>query len=213
MIMVLPIMFRATQNPDTPNLPFAQSLSPTMFRDNQNPDTPNLPFAQIDNRARLCYNVTFSNGVVSKMVLTASGVDYYRSLNAKVVKCSEDTTTPNGSSGYSRSQIEKIIEDYHGDDISLLHSHAVNFGKSLSSAQLHRDSIEGKVETGISARQDIHTKLTGLGKSVSDVSSAFGTHKAEFDIHKQHDLIPNPLGDILPYVLIGGVALLAMRKK
>ena len=38
-------------------------------------------------------------------------------------------------------------------------------------------------------------------------------HKAEFDIHKVHDIIPtipNPFGDILPYVLIGGVALLAM---
>ena len=35
-------MYRATQNPDTPNLPFAQ----TMYRDMQNDDTPNLPFAQ-----------------------------------------------------------------------------------------------------------------------------------------------------------------------
>ena len=48
---------------------------------------------------------------------------------------------------------------------------------------------------------------------MSDVSTALGVHKAEFDIHKQHDLIPNPLGDLLPYVLIGGVALLAMRKR
>ena len=211
--MVLPTMYRETQNPDTPNLPFAQSLSPTMFRDMQNPDTPNLPFAQSDNRSKLCYNVTFANGVVSKMVLTASDVTYYRSLNAKVVKCSDDPDTPTGSSGYSRTQIEKIIEDYHGDDISLLHSHAVDFGKSLSSAKLHRDNIEGKVETGITQRNEIHTKLSDLGKSVTDVSYNLGVHKAEFDIHKQHDLIPNPLGDILPYVLIGGVALLAMRKR
>ena len=46
MIMVLPTMYRATQNPDTPNLPFAQTTLPTMFRDMQNLDTPNLPFAQ-----------------------------------------------------------------------------------------------------------------------------------------------------------------------
>ena len=63
------------------------------------------------------------------------------------------------------------------------------------------------------ARAKIHNTLSDLGTSVSDVSSALGIHKAEFDIHKQHDLIPNPLGDLLPYVLIGGVALLAMRKR
>ena len=203
MIMVLPTMYRATQNPDTPNLPFAQSTYPIMFRDMQNPDTPNLPFSQSNNRARLCYNVTFANGVVSKMVLTESGVSYYRSLNAKVVKCSDDPDTPTGSSGYSRTQIEKIIEDYHGDDISLLHSHAVDFGKSLSSAKLHRDSIEGKVST----LPDIHTKLTNLGTAVSDVSYGLEAHKLT-----PHVNIENPFNfqQYLPYVLIGGVALLAM---
>jgi hypothetical protein len=191
--MVLPTMYRATQNPDTPNLPFAQTTSPTMFRDMQNPDTPNLPFAQT--------SYSFRGG--TQKYPTTGG--WNTGLEKQGV-----TVPPTSSSGYSRTQIEKIIEDYHGDDISLLHSHAVDFGKSLSSAKLHRDSIEGKVETGITARKDIHTKLTGLGKSVSDVSSALDIHKAEFDIHKQHDLIPNPLGDILPYILIGGVALLAM---
>jgi hypothetical protein len=177
MIMVLPTMYRDTQNRYEPNLPFAQSLSPTMFRDNQNPDTPNLPFAQSDNRSKLCYNVTFANGVVSKMVLTGSGVDYYRSLNAKVVKCSDDLDTSTGGSGYSRTQIEKIIDEYHGDDISLLHSHSVNFGKSLSSAQLHRDSIEGKVELGNTQRAEIHSKIRDLGTAVSDVSSGLESHK------------------------------------
>ena len=59
-----------------------------------------------------------------------------------------ESPTPTSSSGYSRTQIEKIIEDYHGDDISLLHSHAVNFGKSLSSKHNYIEiAIElGKVE-------------------------------------------------------------------
>ena len=159
---------------------------PTMYRDTQNTDTPNLPFAQTSY-----------------------------SLRGGTIKYPTPTPTPTGGvprtpDGYSRSQIEKIIEDYHGDDISLLHSHAVNFGKSLSSAQLHRDSIEGKVETGITARKDIHTKLSNLGSSVSDISYGLEAHKLT-----PHVNIGNPFDfqQYLPYVLIGGVALLAMRKK
>ena len=44
--MITMTMYRATQNSDTPDLPFAQPLLPTMFRDMQNSDTPDLPFAQ-----------------------------------------------------------------------------------------------------------------------------------------------------------------------
>ena len=192
MIMVLPTMYRDMQNPDTPNLPFAQTTSPTMFRDNQNPDTPNLPFAQTRYSLR---------GGTQKYPTTGG---WNTGIDEQVV-----TLPPTSSSGYSRTQIEKIIEDYHGDDISLLHSHAVNFGKSLSSAQLHRDSIEGKVETGITARKDIHTKLSNLGTTVSDVSYGLEAHKLT-----PHVNIGNPFDfqQYLPYILIGGVALLAMRK-
>ena len=62
MIMVLPTMYRATQNPDTPNLPFAQTTSPTMFRDMQNPDTPNLPFAQ--KKPRSVFNKKVNTQIV-----------------------------------------------------------------------------------------------------------------------------------------------------
>ena len=186
--MVLPTMYRATQNPDTPNLPFAQTTSPTMFRDMQNPDTPNLPFSQTSS---------FLRGGTLKFPTTGG---WNTGIDEQVV-----TLPPTSSSGYSRTQIEKIIEDYHGDDISLLHSHAVDFGKSLTSAKLHRDSLEGKVST----LGDIHTKLTNLGKSVSDVSYGLEAHKLT-----PHVNIGNPFDfqQYLPYILIGGVALLAMRK-
>ena len=192
MIMVLPTMYRATQNRDTPNLPFAQTTSPTMYRDMQNPDTPNLPFAQTSYSLR---------GGTQKYPTGG----WNTGIDEQVV-----TLPSTSSSGYSRSQIEKIIEDYHGDDISLLHSHAVNFGKSLSSAKLQRDSIERKVETGITARKDIHSKLSDLGTSVSDVSYGLEAHKLT-----PHVNIENPFDfqQYLPYILIGGVALLAMRKK
>ena len=232
MIMALPTMYRDTQNRYEPNLSFAQSLSPTMFRDNQNPNEPNLPFSQARPNPKHTYYYYIVNGdsiwfgkmTNARRLWTESNAGNYRVMGYDVRKESEtkysasgqeiktggngssgNGSSGNGSSGLTRTQVEKIIESYHGDDIALLHSHAVNFGKSLSSAKLHRDSIEGKVELGNTQRAEIHTKLTDLGRSVSDVSSALS-------VHSTHDLIPNPLGDILPYVLIGGVALLALRK-
>ena len=224
MIMVLPTMFRDTQNRNEPNLPFAQSLSPTMFRDMQNPNAPNLPFSQTRRQESHDYmvkgDIPFPAGlgkIDGVKRFTESNANNYRRMGYSVVLIGNTggttipkptptpTPTPTGS-GLSRSEVENIIESYHGDDIALLHSHAVNFGKTISSAKLHRDSIEGKVELGNTQRADIHTKLSDLGRSVSDVSIALS-------VHSTHDLIPNPLGDILPYVLIGGVALLAMRKK
>ena len=220
MSMVLPTMFRDTQNTDTPNLPFAQSLSPTMYRDTQNPDTPNLPFAQGFSTQEKQY-VLMSLGRINQDVGSlyrihkeqegriTSGYQHRLGIERKIT---EIENRPTGS-GFTKPQIETILTDYYGDDIKRLDRiHKEQEGR-ITSGYEHRKSIESKVEKNISAFPDIHTKLSDLGTSVSDVSSAFGTHKAEFDIHKQHDLIPNPFGDILPYVLIGGVALLAMRKK
>ena len=217
MIMVLPTMFRDTQNRYEPNLPFAQIVSPTMFRDNQNPNEPNLPFSQSPRgekkyQVSIVGNGTFGNKDIASANLTQDGINYWRRLGYTVTILGSTTPTtptplprPTGS-GLTRTQVENIIESYHGDDIALLHSHAVDFGKTISSAQLHRDSIEDKVETGIAARDKIHNTLSDLGRSVSDVSNALS-------VHSTHDLIPNPLGDLekyLPYVLIGGVAILAM---
>jgi len=228
-------MYRATQNPDTPDLPFAQPLLSTMFRDMQNPDTPNLPFSQPMALSRLSrpnpqhtryeYIVNGDSLWYGKMVnethyWTESQASAYRTLGYDVRKVSEtkvDTTgnptgtpkptpTPTGS-GLSRSEVEKIIESYHGDDISLLHSHAVNFGKSISSAKLHRDSIEGKVELGNTQRAEIHTKLSDLGRSVSDVSSALEAHKFG------HNGGWNPFGDIPMWVALGALAFFVVLKK
>ena len=151
MIMVLPTMYRATQNPDTPNLPFAQSRSGSLkYRPPTPPITP---------------------------------------------------PTPTGNNTEIWTHINKLYA-IHGEQEG-----------RITAGYEHRKSIEGKVEKNIGSFPEIHTKLSNLGTTVSDVSYNLGVHKAEFDIHKVHDIIPtipNPFGDILPYVLIGGVALLAM---
>ena len=168
------VTFRATQNPDTPNLPFAQRLSIT-FRDMQNPDEPDLPFAQSSNllqyatfsrpnpqHTRYEYIVNGDSWIYGKMVnethyWTEADATRYRLNGYDVRKVSETpvdttgnptgtpTTTSTTGSGLSRSQVENIIEEYHGDDISLLHSHALDFGKQLTTSKQERDRIEAKV--------------------------------------------------------------------
>ena len=166
-------MFRDMQNRDTPNLPFAQPLLPTMFRDNQNPNEPNLPFSQTTSLASLARpnprgnyyywivngdSIWFGKMTDARRLWTESNAGNYRVMGYNVRKESETqytasgkeietgttTTTTNGS-GLSRSEVEKIIESYHGDDISLLHSHAVDFGKQLTASKVERDRIEAKV--------------------------------------------------------------------
>ena len=171
-------MFRATQNPDTPDLPFAQPLLPTMFRDMQNSDTPDLPFAQplslasLSRPSKYVYYEYIVNGdsiiygkmVNKKLILRESTAIQYRMYGYDVRKVSETkvdstgnptgtTTTSTTGSGLSRSEVEKIIESYHGDDISLLHSHAVDFGKQLTASKVERDRIEAKVNANKTEHQ------------------------------------------------------------
>ena len=217
----------------------------SMFRAMQNPDTPNLPFAQRPNPRdnTTCYEI-----FGTEMQLTNEAAQYYRNIGQTLKPCSSTPPPTSSGNGWTKSQIENIIEEYHGDDVKLLHDHAVNFGTSLKDAQshrlkleddvallhshavnfgkvqtkakIHRDSIESKVEKNISAFSDIHTKLSNLGKSVSDVSAGLSSHShngggngCDCDFLD----IPCQMGcgieKIIPYILIGGVALLALRKK
>jgi len=244
------ITFRAMQNPDEPDLPFAQSLLPTMFRDMQNPDEPDLPFAQ-SSRKYVYYDYivngdhwTFGKMVDKKVRWTENNAQQYRNKGYSVVKV-EDTggvlkpkpkppIPPTTTGGLSKSEIEKIIESYHGDDISRLYrihgeqeeritSKSGGFTKPQIEKiftdyygddieMLHKghvdqqDYFDKKIEAQIKEHTGFHTKLSNLGKSVTDVSNALS-------VHSTHDLIPNPLGDILPYVLIGGVAYFLLRRK
>ena len=110
----------------------------------------------------------------------------------------------------NREHILSIIRGEYQDDIDLLHKNVSSVGTSLLETKAHRDEIENKVTKAQLEHADIHTKLSGLGKSMSELSSGLETHKLT-----PHVGIENPLGDILPYILIGGVALLALsgRKK
>ena len=242
MIMVLPTMFRDTQNRYEPNLPFAQIVSPTMFRDNQNPNEPNLPFSQSPRgekkyQVSIVGNGTFGNKDIASANLTQGGINYWRSLGYTVTILGSTTpttptpTTPTPTGNNTeiwthinklydihkeqegriteawedRKRIEKLKGVDYGVHIKKLYDIHGEQEDRITAGFDHRTSIEEKVETGIAARDKIHNTLSDLGRSVSDVSNALS-------VHSTHDLIPNPfdIQQILPYVLIGGVAILAM---
>ena len=212
------VTYQGNINPDRPNLPFAQETVIT-YQGNINPDRPNLPFSQ-SSRARNVYIIHWKDGGKTEMVLTESMVNHYTNLGHEIKLKSlgngngngngNDGVKPIGSPHWTKSEIEDIFIAYYGDDIELLHENIDNAGKQMitdmQENQRQRDRIEARIMSA-TEKQDIHDKLTSLGTSVSDVSSGLSAH----------ELIPhnplNPFGNILPYLLIGGVALLAMRKR
>ena len=202
------ITFRDMKNPDEPNLPFAQETSIT-FRDMQNPDEPNLPFAQSDNRSKLCYNITSSTGKTSKQVLTQTLVNFYRSVGYTVVKCSDDSTTGGGTTSNGHSHVFETLHPKQtqqlikiGVDTTKLGVDTTVLGNKLQEAKRERDRIEANVNANKTEHQYFHDTLQSLGDSLK--------------LHSTHEIIPtipNPIGDILPYIFIGGVFLLTMRRK
>ena len=216
------------QNPDEPNLPFAQEMSIT-FRDMQNPDEPDLPFAQSSNLLSLSslsrrqpyydYIVngdhwTFGKMVNKKVRWTESNAQQYRNKGYSVVKVVDTggvlvpkptkptPDKPASSPHWTKKEIEQIFIDYYGDDIGRHDDQLVEAGVRSENARIDRDRIEAKVNANKAEHGDFHTKLQSLGDSLK--------------LHSTHEIIPtipNPIGDILPYILIGGVFLLTMRRK
>ena len=189
MIMVLPTMFRATQNRNEPNLSFAQSLSPTMFRDNQNPNEPNLPFSQ--SRSKRPTPTTPIPTIPTIPTTPTTPTTTGNGNNADIWKHIDKLYSIHGeqegrlTDAYKhRLQIEKTAKtaaqnqgvDY-GADIKKLYDIHGEQERRITDAYEHRTSIERKVETNIGAFPEIHTKLSDLGTAVSDVSSGLESHK------------------------------------
>ena len=183
MIMVLPTMYRATQNPDTPNLPFAQSLSPLMFRDNQNPNEPNLPFSQTRRQESHDYmvkgDVAFPQNVgTNSRNLVQMGKDMTKIGQDNIwfgKKITELENRPMGTT--THDHVFERVHPKQTQQLIKMGKDMTDLGNSLSSAKLHRDSIEGKVELGNTQRAEIHSNLRDLGTAVSDVSSGLESHK------------------------------------
>ena len=217
-------MYRAMQNPDTPNLPFAQLLLPIMYRDMENEDTPNLPFSQGGRPSGkyVYYNYivngdhwTFGKMVNKKVRWTESNAQQYRAKGYSVVKVEDiggdlQPKPPKPPKPPPTDKHGHVFETVHPKQTKQLVKMGfdlTDLGNKLTDALKHRTSIEGKVETIITQRQDVSKKLTNLGKSVTDVSSALEAHKLG------HNGGWNPFGDIPMWVAIGGLALFMVIKR
>ena len=216
--------FRGSQNPETPDLPFGQ----TAWSGYQGisyaiqPDRAPYPiFQQVGQRRAPKFDyilngtsLWYGEFIDKRMRMTESLANTYRGIGYKVVKVSpevEPEVDPEQTNDTpitpTKAQVLSIIKDEYGDDIALLHANSVKLGDALRDAQVHRNEIESKVGNSLVEHQEFHTKLSSLGKSVTDVSTALEAHKIGHNGW-------NPFGDLLPLVLIGGVVIyLATSKK
>jgi hypothetical protein len=49
--------------------------------------------------------------------------------------------------GMTQQQVEQIIENYHGDDIALLHNNSMSLGAAQQKSKLQRDLMEAKIQS------------------------------------------------------------------
>ena len=207
------ITYRATQNPDTPDLPFAQEYPIHTQADIPiNFGQQVLSLSSLSNRAKSCYNITYTSGQKSTQSLSVSIANYYRLLGYKVVKCSDDTTIkPASSPHWTKKEIEKIFIDYYGDDIKRLDRIHKEQEDRITAGYEHRMNIESKVEKNISAFTGIHTTLSDLGRSTTAVSSALEAHKLEDSIGGIGGGILG--GGMVSLAIVGIGAYLLLRRK
>jgi len=186
--------FRGSQHSETPDLPFGQ----TAWSGYQGisysiqPDRAPYPiFQQVGQRRAPKFDYVLNGTSLwygefndKRMRMTESLANTYRGIGYKVIKVSpeiEPAPDPEQSNGTSitptKAQVLSIIRDEYGDDISLLHENSVKLGNALQSAYEHRMEIESKVGNSLVEHQEFHSKLSSLGKSVSDVSTALSAHQ------------------------------------
>ena len=87
--------------------------------------------------------------------------------------------TPATTGGFSKSQIEKIIEDYHGDDVSLLHTNISGVGVAQTAAKTHRDSIEGKIDAATLEHATFWDKFSTLHTKHTNQEDRISSHTHE----------------------------------
>ena len=174
---------RKNQNPNTPNLQFAQSRS---FEDNISIHADYPLFEQTTEQYILMELGTINQNLWNIGDSMKEAKKHRDSIESKVE--SNITSIKNvpkviSGSGISESKINQIIESYHGDDIALLHKNSQSLGDSMESAKKHRDSIE---EKQIANNSRISGQLTDIGIALQEAKKHRDSIESKFDSHS-HD--------------------------
>ena len=77
-----------------------------------------------------------------------------------------------GTGGMTQQQVEQIVENYHGDDIALLHSNSMSLGNSQQAAKSQRDSMEAKIQSNKDEHGYFHDTVQSLGDSIKAHSNS-----------------------------------------
>ena len=103
--------------------------------------------------------------------------------------------------GMTRQQVEGIIEEYHGDDIALLHSNSMSLGDSQQAAKLQRDSMEAKIQSNKDEHGYFHDTVQSLGDKMLEHSNS------------PHNGGGGGIMSYLPLIAVGGLAAYLLKGK
>jgi len=204
---------RDMQNPDEPNLPFAQSFPihneapiPINFGQSARPSGKYVYYEYIVNGD----SILFGKKVNARMIFRPSTATYWRTIGGYDVRQVSETkldvggnptgtttTTTTTSNGHSHvfetlhpKQTTQLIKI--GKDTTKLGVDMTVLGKKLSEAKTERDRIEAKVNANKLEHQDFHDKLEAIGQAMT-----------------QHN-VGHGVGDVGGGILGGGMIALAV---
>ena len=103
--------------------------------------------------------------------------------------------------GMTRQQVENIVEEYHGDDIELLHSNAMSLGNSQQAAKAQRDSMEAKIQSNKDEHGYFHDTVQTLGDKMLEHSNS------------PHNGGGGGIMSYLPLIAVGGLAAYLLKGK
>jgi hypothetical protein len=177
---------------------------------NRNRNTPNLMFAQNDNdmiSIHADYPIfnQISNAQFNELLMELGRTNMQVSTNSQnLVKMGKDMTImgkdatwfgkeitllknkPSGG-GFSKSQVEGIIKNYHGDDIDRLDKNHSEQEKRITEAYEHRLSIENKVDSAKLEHQDFHSKFDNMGIALQESKKHRDSIESKVDNHSHGD--------------------------
>ena len=89
------------------------------------------------------------------------------------------TRKPMYESKMDSKRVREIIEDYHGDDVSLLHTNISGVGDAQTAAKTHRDSIEGKIDAATLEHASFWDEFSTLHEKHSNQEDRISSHTHE----------------------------------